>query len=259
MRYLLCLLACFASVVFVPAQNADVVTWRVGDIHREGLVRAPVGANEKPVPLVFVFHGHGGSMRQAARSQPVHTLWPEALVVYLQGLPTPGRLTDPEGRRSGWQGGPGDQGDRDLAFVDVVLADLRGKYRIDLQRIYATGHSNGGSFTYLLWAKRRDLFAAFGPSAAIAGRDYGILAPAPVIHIAGESDGLVKFSWQQQMIERLLRNHKCGPGEPRGEGLTHHPSPLNAPVLTYLHPGGHRYPAEATALIVEFFKAHPRR
>lgn len=197
-------------------------------------------------------------MRQAATAYPVHRLWPEAIVVYPQGLPTAGRLTDPQGRENGWQAGPGAGGDRDLKFFDAVLRSLRTDYRVDEKRIYAMGHSNGGSFTYLLWARRRDVFAAFGPSAAVAGRSWGRLRPAPVIAIAGEHDELVKFAWQRLMIGGLRRINGCGEGRPAGPGCTLHASRIGAPVMTYLHPGTHQYPPEATALIVDFFKAHPK-
>lgn len=255
------LIMLFVCLVSIQACARDLTpqTWRVNGVERQGLIALPVPSVTNPSPTVFVFHGHGGSAAQASRSLAFHTAWPEAVVVYLHGLPTPGRLTDPEGRRTGWQGGPGEQGDRDLHFFDVVWADLCQRLNLDGTRVFACGHSNGGAFTYLLWAKRRKIFAAFGPSAAIAGRDYETLAPAPVIHVAGENDALVKFAWQRQMISSLLHSHQCGPGEPRGNGLTYHPSPLDAPVVTYLHSRGHRYPVEATALIVDFFKAHHRR
>ena len=231
--------------------------WTVDGVRREALLHVPADAGSRAAPVVFVFHGHGGSMRQAAASYPVHQLWPEAIVVYLQGLPTAGRLTDPQGRENGWQAGPGADGDRDLKFFDAVLRSLRTDYRVDGRRIYAMGHSNGGSFTYLLWATRRDVFAAFGPSAAVAGRNFPRLRPAPVIHIAGEHDELVKFAWQRLMIEELRRINECGEGRPAGKGCTLYASRIGAPVLTYIHPGTHQYPPEATALIVDFFKAHP--
>ena len=37
---------------------------------------------------------------------------------------------------------------------------------IDPRRVYAMGHSNGGGFTYVLWAARGDRFAAYGPSSS---------------------------------------------------------------------------------------------
>ena len=131
--------------------------WTVdGVLYREALVYVPPTAKSAPVPVIFAFHGHGGTMAFAERKFSFHTLWPEAMVVYPQGLPTAGKLTDPEGKKSGWQFDAGDYGDRDLKFFDAILASLRQDYRIDDKRIFVTGHSNGGGFTYLLWAKRGD-------------------------------------------------------------------------------------------------------
>src|SRR5438034_8032471 len=121
--------------------------WTVDGVAREGLVAVPAAAKTTPTPVVFVFHGHGGSMVNAARSFGIHTLWPEAIVVYLQGLNTPGRLTDPEGKLPGWQSTIGDQNDRDLKFFDAVLASLKSDYKVDERQVYSTGHSNGGGFT----------------------------------------------------------------------------------------------------------------
>jgi len=245
----------------VAASGGELVRheWTVDGVKREGLLRVPADHGGRPLPVLFAFHGHGGGMRQAANSFRFHEHWPQALVVYLQGLPTPGRLTDPEGRRNGWQAGPGEQGDRDLKFFDTVLSALRRDNKIDPQRIYATGHSNGGSFTYLLWAKRGEVFAAYGPSGAAAGRRFGTLRPSPVIHVAGENDELVKFAWQKVMIGVLLRTNQCGTGKLVGQGHTLYESKVGAPVMTAIHPGGHKYLPESSAWIVAFFQAHPKR
>jgi len=76
-------------------------------------------------------------------------------------LPTAGKLIDPQGRMAGWQFAAGDYGDRDLKFFDAMLASLRQDYRVDNKRIFVTGHSNGGGFSYLLWAERPGVFAAY--------------------------------------------------------------------------------------------------
>jgi len=251
------LLACL-TVGLSAAESMVRRTWTVDGVEREGMVHLPANATTQPVPLVFAFHGHGGSMRQAARSFELHALWPEAAVVYLQGLNTPGKLSDPEGRKAGWQHDRGEQGDRDLKFFDVVLADLRKAYRIDDRRVYAMGHSNGGIFTYLLWATRGDVFAAVAPSGAAAPRLLRLLKPKPVLHVAGESDPLVKYDWQRRTIEAVLKLNQAGPGVAWPHGGKLHASKIGAPVVDWTHPGGHEFPAAARSAIVKFLQAYAR-
>ena len=216
------------------ANNLTRREWKVDGVVREGLVYVPAQAHTNPAPVVFAFHGHGGSMQNAARSFGYHTLWPEAIVVYLQGLNTPGRLTDPDGQKPGWQSAIGEQGDRDLKFFDAGLASLKLENKVNDKRIYAAGHSNGGSFTYLLWAARGERFAAFAPSGSAAPRLLSRLKPKPVLHVAGENDPLVKFSWQKQTMDSVRELNQCGEGRPwEGEkGCTIYPSKLGAPVVT---------------------------
>jgi polyhydroxybutyrate depolymerase len=239
------------------AAALERITVTVDGVTREALVHVPERPATNGSPVVFVFHGHGGSMRNAARSFALERHWPEAIVVYPQGLPTPGQLTDPEGRRSGWQAAPGLQGDRDLKFFDALLAHLKSRHSLDPRRLYATGHSNGGGFTYLLWAERGETFAAVAPSAAVA-RYAQRLKPKPALHLAGEKDGLVKFSWQQQMMQTIRKVNGCvETGQPWAANATLYPSPQGTPVVTFIHPGGHEFPADGPALIVKFFRAHP--
>lgn len=230
--------------------------WAIDGVQREAEVF--LVKSETPAPLVFAFHGHGGSMRNAARSFRMHEVWPEAIVVYMQGLNTPGRLTDPEGKRPGWQSAQGEQEDRDLKFFDAVLKTLQEKHKVDAARIYSTGHSNGGGFTYLLWSERPDVFAAFAPSAAVGNRQLKPLQPKPVMHIAGEKDTLVKFSWQELMISRLKRLNDCGTGSEWAKHCTLYESKSGHPVLTMIHPGDHKYPDEAPPLIAKFFQSQRR-
>jgi polyhydroxybutyrate depolymerase len=232
--------------------------WTVDGVVREALVYVPPHATTQPTPVIFAFHGHGGTMRAVARNWSYHTLWSDAVVVYPQGLPTPGRLTDPAGVRAGWQAAAGEEGDRDLKFFDAILANLRHDYRVDDRRIYATGHSNGGGFTYLLWAERGEQFAAFAPAAAVGARALPKLKPKPVFHVAGEKDPLVKFAWQEEMIAALRRLNECGPAQPAEKGCVTYPSKIGAPVVTFIHPGGHEVPAAVPPLIVAFFQQHPK-
>ncbi len=254
----LLLLVLATTCQVAAADSIERRTWTVEGVEREALVYLPPHADRGGLPVVFAFHGHGGSSAQAARSFQIHRHWPQAIVVYPQGLPTVGQLTDPTGQQNGWQGRAGLTGDRDLKFFDAMLAELRGKYRVDDRRIYATGHSNGGSFTYLLWAERGDVLAALAPSAAVLGKGYEKFKPKPVLHLGSPQDTLVKFEWQARMINQVLRLSGCGPRQADATGYTAYPSRQGADVATYLPDGGHRYPDAAPELIVQFFQAHPR-
>jgi len=267
-RFFLTLCAGSLALTFNPQAQAaagDVeqtlqrLEFKVDGVARETLVYAPPTAKTTNTPLVFVFHGHGGNSRQASRSFGIHRHWPEAIVIYPQGLNTPGRLTDPEGKKPGWQPRIGDQQDRDLKFFDAMFARLKQNYKVDEKRIYCTGHSNGGAFTYLLWAARGEVFAAVAPSGAAAVPQLQIrLKPKPCLHIAGEKDPLVKFEWQKLTMNAVRKLNGCeAEGKEWAKNCTLYPSKSGTPFVAFIHPGGHGFPAEAPPLIVKFFKEHP--
>ena len=256
-----------------PAPTPTTLSWTLDSTKREAIVYLPASAATTATPVIFAFHGHGGNAKQAARSFGYQKEWPEAITVYMQGLPTPGALTDPKGERNGWQKAVGDQvggSDRDVKFFDAVLATLRADYKIDDTRIYCTGHSNGGGFTYLLWAARPDVFAAVAPSSAAPGglRDAAALTPKPCMHIAGESDPLVKFTLQERAMERVKKVNNCettgkqwGSEKIKGATATIYDSKSNSPrtpFISLIHPGGHEFLAAAPPLVVKFFKEHTK-
>jgi polyhydroxybutyrate depolymerase len=248
-----------ASGANAAVANLIERTWQIAGVTRTAL-SSELPA-EKKAPLVLVFHGHGGSARQAARSFKLHELWPEARVIYPDGLPTPGVLTDPTGRRAGWQAQPGTQGDRDLAFFDAILASLREEGALDPQHVYATGHSNGGAFVYLLWAERGETLTAIAPSAAVFRSEAAKFQPKPVLHLGGMKDDLVKFAWQERMVDNVLRINGGGPRQPSTPGeiryVPNEPG-RGAPTVVLLHPGGHTFPSASAGRIVAFFQSQKR-
>jgi polyhydroxybutyrate depolymerase len=136
---------------------------------------------------------------------------------------------------------------------------LREKYSIDDARIYATGFSNGGLFTYLLLSQRANVFAAFAPGGAVLLPDVPLTRARPVLHYGGESDRLAKFEKQKATIEQLRKFNGCtAQGESCGSNCMIYNSSKGAPVETFIHPLGHLYPAQVTAVIVKFFQEHPR-
>ncbi|MGE0130171.1 MAG: PHB depolymerase family esterase [Blastocatellales bacterium] len=234
-------------------------------INVDGVERtAIIFPNTKPspntgAPLVLGFHGHGGTARFAARRWSLHTLWPEAVVVYLQGLPT-ATSRDPEGARAGWQIAPGGQNDRDVRFVDVVIEQMLKQHKIDPNRIYAIGHSNGARFATVLWKSRGEKFAAFCSAAAQGGLMIRDATPRSIFAIAGENDRIVRYDGQVRSIEVYRRVLKTDQSKAKTKGYAKTEPGINGTELvTYLHPGGHEFPQEALPLVVEFFKRHANR
>src|SRR5262245_103576 len=259
------LLGLVALTPAVQAQNAlpagfERVELAVDGIARTALVFAPASAKAKRTPVVFGFHGHGGTSAAAAREFAMHREWPEAISVYPQALNTPGRFIDFEGKQSGWQLRHGHQDDRDLKLFDALLARLKQDYQVDDQRVYAVGNSSGGYFTYLLWAQRGDVLAAVAPVASEAADNLPALAPKPVLFIGGENDQRVKYEWMRTTFDAVRNLNGCAAeGTPWGERCTLFPSASGMPVVEFIHPGGHEYPKGANAAIARFFKEHPKK
>jgi len=246
-----------AATLVLAGETPERRTWTIDGAEREALVSAPDTATSQPTPVVFVFHGHGGTMGAMAGRYTITKRWPEAVAVYPQGLNTPGKLTDLEGKRPGWQMEAGLHGDRDLRFFDATLSSLKQEYQIDERRIFSTGHSNGAGFTYLLWSERHDVLAAVAPTAGAAGLLLRpSLKPKPAFILAGENDNLVKYEWQTSTIDFVRELNGCGEGEPCGKYCTRYPSKVDAPLVTYIHPGAHGFPRgpEAVDAIVKFFR-----
>jgi polyhydroxybutyrate depolymerase len=246
----------------VDEANGQTITLTVDGQERSALVFLPSKApdarsstkDDPGSPVVFAFHGHHGKSQQTARKFQIQKLWPEAIVVYPQGLPTSG-ITDPQGKSPGWQKDRGDYADRDLKFFDALLEQLKADHSVDAQRVYAMGHSNGGMFTYLLWAERGDQFAAFAPVAATAARLRGRLKPKPAMHFAGKKDPLVPFAMQQISINFIKQLNGCGKKfDSWTENCRYFASDNGTPFVEYIHDGGHEFPDDAGSLIVKFFK-----
>ena len=181
------------------AQRAEVKAWRLNGETRRAIVYPPSAKSAGGrAPLVFSFHGHGDNMQNFQHTD-LHLAWPEAIVVYFQGLPS---------RRdglAGWQVEKGQDDDRDLALVDAALdlaaREIQGRRGADLlDRVFqrrqlhlsAMGGAAGGVRRVRSGGRR--LRPSVQPT-----------QPKPLFHVAGTRDAQIPFADQQDAIEAARR------------------------------------------------------
>jgi len=236
--------------------------WYIESTKREALVHFPSGSG--PAPVIFAFHGHGGSNYGFAEKR-FELAWPKAIVVYPQGLPTKSHL-DEVGKKSGWQHEVGEVNnrtgvkDQDIKFFDAMLSTFVKKYDANADQIFVHGWSNGGSFIYdVLWPERGNKIAAISSAAATVHSTKG-KKRLPVMQIAGKNDPLVKFIYAEESVKEVRNLNECISNEytwaAGSDGIsgTRYWSPLHTPVIFLQYNGGHDYPSSVAPFVVKFFK-----
>ncbi|MDN2675497.1 alpha/beta hydrolase-fold protein [Janthinobacterium sp. SUN033] len=145
------ILSCLSMPVLAQVQSLQLK-----DDKRRYIVYTPAAYQSQPhktFPVVFNFHGGGMSMAeqmlytQMNRTAERH----QFIVVYPQGI------------KQDWNVGFGMDylaGTDDVGFTQAMLSKLKQDYRIDEQRVYATGLSRGGFFALRLAAELPQQFAA---------------------------------------------------------------------------------------------------
>jgi polyhydroxybutyrate depolymerase len=234
-----CVLA-LQGILMSSARAAALTTvdWKVDGVTRKALVHFPTITNG--APLIFAFHGHGGTMNVASSKFRLHEVWPEAVVVYPQGLLTK-TPRDLQGTRPGWLMLPAAD-NQDLKLFDAMLETATAIWHVDTNRVYVTGHSNGGGFSYLLWGTRGEALAAVAPVAAFGAQFLRGAKPCPLLHIAGRTDAIVDFNNQEAAVAAARKLNGT-----------------NAPVEFVVYEGGHIYPDDAPEKTVAFFKQQARK
>ncbi|RLF40695.1 MAG: polyhydroxybutyrate depolymerase [Thermoplasmata archaeon] len=123
-----------------------------------------------PVPLVIALHGGGGNAKSMEDKTGFNNLSDEKgfIVAYPEGT---GKfkhifLTWNAGYCCGYAL---ENNIDDVGFIRELIKTLEGKYNIDSNRIYITGHSNGAMLTYRLGAELSDIVAAIAPVAGSIG------------------------------------------------------------------------------------------
>lgn len=168
-------------------------TMDFGGIERTYGIHIPASYDgTKPYPLLFVFHGLGGDGKEMERRTKFNDVSDSKgfMVVY------------PDGYGSSWSDGSGvtpagRAGIDDVGFVSALIVNLSKELRIDLNRVYATGFSNGGLFAQRLACELSDKIAAV---ASVGGTMTQKLSPncgptraVSVMHMHGTDDSIVPW------------------------------------------------------------------
>lgn len=237
-----CVMACVQPAFAAPVTSSDCApinrrqaatseakcySIEHGGLTRTFRVYAPVGL-KKPVPLVMVLHGGGGSggnmewLTQRGFNRIADR--DGAVIVY------------PDGISKGWNDGRSDMKTKavaeqidDVGFLRALAHALAAMFPIDPKRIYVTGISNGGMMSNRLACDAADVFAAAAPVAGDLSVDVAPRCkPARPVSIAsfnGTDDpvvpwggGQVKVLWAkrgavisaQETLEEWRKLDRCG-------------------------------------------------
>jgi len=151
----------------------------------------PAAARGAALPLVLALHGGGGNPGQFKPEAGFDALSDREgfLVAYPAGT---GILRK---RLLTWNAGTGccgyalDNNIDDVAFLEAVIDDVARRARVDRQRVYVTGHSNGGMMSYRFGAEASARVAAIAPVAgAMNVATFNPSRPVPVLHIHSVDD-----------------------------------------------------------------------
>lgn len=244
--------ALVAFVALAQAQAGETVKFKVGDVERTALVFRPTKKTANP-PVLFMFHGHGGGSRQAAVQWRYHTTWPEAVVIYPQGLPGWKGKTDPEGVRAGWQGAPGQLEDRDIKFYDEMVKWATKEFKSEASRTFVTGHSNGSLMTWVLQTSRGDKAAGYAGVCAPGALWFRNAPVKPMFVVMGTEDELVGIRGMRIFSQSAVSRNGGKDPVTRKDGVKVYTG--KQPVWVWEYEGGHKPPTDAGAKVVEFFKS----
>jgi len=195
MRYIPLLLLLVGSTFSNFAQqtiNASIIH---DGIQRDYILYIPeVYDGSTTVPLVLNFHGYGsnaaqqmfyGDFRDIADTEGFLLVHPEGTTFIgdqFWNVGFPGLSSNID----------------DVGFTEALIDELATLYAIDLDRVYATGMSNGGFMSFLLACQLSEKIAAV---ASVTGSmtqdtfdDCNAQHPTPVLQIHGTDDGVVLYN-----------------------------------------------------------------
>lgn len=201
-RVLTLLTACFFGIepiVMAEALGAGDHTRsvKVGELSRRYQIHVPGRYDStKATPVIIAFHGGGGNPESMVKLSGLSEKSDEAgfIVVYPFGT---GRL---ENQLLTFNGGgccgyAMENKIDDVAFTRALLDDLATVVKVDADRVFATGLSNGGIVSHFVASELSDRIAAIAPVGGPLMMDApNAKRPVPVMHFHGTADAFAPFA-----------------------------------------------------------------
>src|SRR5262245_41847544 len=212
-------------------------TVKVGAAKREYRLVVPGTVDlTKPAPLVIAFHG---MLIDSKDVMPKYTKLNETAEKHKFLIAYPNAID------KSWGLVP-DKVEKDLAFFDAVLARIKADYKIDPDRIFVLGMSNGGYFAHLVAKERSKTVAAVASHSGPLGLQTlaGIKADRkfPVLIVHGDQDRIMPVEWARDNRDRYTKEgHEVKYIEVAGFG----------------HLWAHK--VDVNEQIAKFFADHPRK
>ncbi len=179
----------------------------VGGEMREYILAVPADYDmSKPYRLVFGWHPWGGSAQQVAGSgsNGYYGLQSqadgEAIFVAAEGL-------DFGGNGLGW----GNEGGKDIAFLEAMLEKFGSELCIDEDRIFSTGFSFGGMFSFAAGCSPTGKMRAIAPMAGnitVAGCENNE-QPVAVMGFHGDDDTVVAIDGGRAGRDKFIARNGC--------------------------------------------------
>lgn len=173
---------------------------KVGTKTRAYRLVVPKGVDlSKPAPLLVAFHG---MLIDSKDLMPKYTK--------LDDLATDKKfvLVYPEAEGRAWGLAP-EKVTADLAFFDELLKTVKGRYKIDDNRVYLVGMSNGGYFAHLVGKERSKVVAAVASHSGPLGLQTlgGVKAERkfPVMIVHGDKDKLLSVEFARENRDKYKK------------------------------------------------------
>ena len=176
------------------AQTTVIDSIQSGGIWRNYRLHIPANynANTTQRPLILNLHGLGSNALEQEFYGDFRSIADTAgfLVVHPNGTKVNGFTY--------WNVGLNPFGADDVAFLSALIDTLSARYRVDAQRVFSVGLSNGGFMSYYLASNLPQKIAAVasvaGSITASAFPPLSPTHPVPVMQIHGTADAVVPYN-----------------------------------------------------------------